>query len=95
MNYEINQFSNIKNNEENIKKKIKKNIWKKIRPINSKVIEEKIVIENKEIKQAFEDVSNYMVDDKNFQMEKNKNTLKSKKIMYIYWWKIIIKKKTI
>lgn len=84
MNYEINQFSNIKNNEENIKKRIRKNSGKKIRPINSKVIEEKIVIENKEIKQAFEDVSNYMVDDKNFQMEKNKNTLKSKKIMYIY-----------
>ena len=70
MNYEINQFSNIKNNEENIKKRIRKNSGKKIKPINSKVTEEKIVIENKEIKQAFEDVSNYMVDDKKLPDEK-------------------------
>ena len=70
MNYEINQFSYIKNNEENIKKRIRKNSGKKIRPINSKVIEEKIVFENKEIKQAFEDISNYMVDDKKLPDEK-------------------------
>ena len=63
MNYEMNQLSNTKVNEEKTQKEIrKKSINKKKKQIKT-LSKEPIEPENKEIKKVFEDISNYMDDD--------------------------------
>ena len=62
MNYEMNQLSNTKVNEDNPQKPVRKKSVKKKNPIKPTITIE-TEPENKAIKKVFEDISNFMDDD--------------------------------